>query len=321
MSGHGTGERVRRAIRAFGLLTASTVRRLLREGMVLRSMVWPSVVVIGTLAATIAVLAAFRTARAVAIPENEPELAAWLEDGGFEVFEVGDPHAAVAEERYSVGTDGHTLWARGTSTTALDVEEVLRTQLGASWRPLAPRDLPSIEAGRRQGRIISRFVAALFVMYGTVFGLGSVARDRDDGSLEAELSLPIPRWVGGLARWTASSLVLAVFYALCVVVLAAVIGVADVGAQLRHGAAACAGGVAVGLAVVGTAGIKQGFSGPLAASLTGVVGLFAIGAIYDLPWLPIGSLLSESSGYATLGTALVMGLLSSALYGIRTGRA
>lgn len=310
-----------RTLRALGLLTLSTVRRLLREGMVLRSMVWPSLVVMATLTLTIGALAAYRPARRVAIPPGQPEIAAWLEAEGFEAHEVADPEQSVIDQDHRVGTDGQTLWARGLSTTALDVEEVLRSNLGSPWVPRPPEDLPDLRAGRKQGRMISRILSLLFVMYGTVFGLGGVARDRDDGSLEAELSLPVPRWVGGFARWLASTLVLAVFFALCVVMLAAVIGVAAAPAMLRHGIAASGAGVAVGLITVGTAGIKQGFSGPIAAALTAIVAFAGLGWWLDLSWMPIGSVFVGGSGWPPLALSLLFGAVASGVYAVRTGRA
>lgn len=313
--------RTARAGRALVLLTLSTMRRLLREGMVLRSMVWPSMVVMITLTATIAALAAYRPARRVAVPEARPELTQWLEEAGFQVHPVADPRSAVAAQQHPVGTDGRTLWARGTSTTALDVEHVLRVHQGASWVPHAPEDLPDLKAGRRQGRMISRILVLLFVMYGTVFGLGGVARDRDDGSLEAELSLPIPRWIGGLARWLASTLILSVFFSLSVVMLAAVIGVARAPAMLLHGVAACGAGVAIGLIVVGTAGIKQGFSGPIAAALTAIIAVAGVGAYLQLGWLPIASVFVGGSGAVPVGVSVLMGFFASAVYAVRTGRA
>lgn len=310
---------LKRTLSALLLLTTTTVQRLLREGMVLRSMIWPAAVVVGTLAATIVIMAFLRPAREVAVPPGcDPELVEILEEAGFTIHTVPDPRAAVDEELVSVATDGRQLWARGTSTLALEVEEFARIQAGSPWRP-SSRDLPDRGAGEEQGRKICRILGMLFVMYGAVFGLGSVARDRDNGTLEAELALPVPRWVGGLARWIASVGVLALFYALSVVMLDAVVGVREPGATIRHGLAAAGGGVAIGLGVVGTAGLKQGFSGPFAAALTGVTGLAAVGYL-GVDWLPVASLFSDGDGYAAVAVSVGLGLLAAAVYAHRTGR-
>lgn len=302
------------------MLTVSTTQRLLREGMILRSMIWPVAVVVGTLAATIVVMAFLRPPREVAVPPGcDPELVAIFEGSGFTVHTVADPRGAVEDERVSVATDGSHLWARGTSTLALEVEELVRIQVGSPWRP-SSMELPSLTAGEEQGRRICRILGMLFVMYGAVFGLGSVARDRDNGTLEAELTLPVPRWVGGLARWTASVVLLSLFYALSVVMLAAVIGVRGPGTTILHGIAAIGGSVAIGLGVVGTAGLKQGFSGPFAAALTGVTGVAAVGLV-GADWLPIASLFGEGDGYTAVLISVGLGLLASAVYARRTGRA
>jgi ABC-type transport system involved in multi-copper enzyme maturation permease subunit len=162
-------------------------------------------------------------------------------------------------------------------------------------------------------------LALLFVLYGLVFGLGGVARDRDDGTLEIELSLPIPRWVGGMARWIASTLILATFFTVSVALLAAILPTPGVGAVIRNGVAACGGGVAIGLVTVGTAGIKQGFSGPFALAMSSATGLAAAGPLLKLTWLPVGSLFAGGDGWAACAVALGLGFVASALYGWRTG--
>ncbi|MBX2802449.1 MAG: ABC transporter permease [Myxococcales bacterium] len=309
----------RRIVRALWYLTGATVQRLLREGMVLRSMVWPGGVVIVTFAFTIALLAFFRPSRDVAItPDLEPALVTALEDGGFTVHPTDDPHGAVKALTQPVGTDGDTVWTVGTSPTALELEAIVRTYARDSWRPQPPNRLPDVSSTSQSGLIICRILAMLFVTYGAVFGLGSVARDRDDGSLEAELALPVPRWVGGFARWIASVLVLAVFYGVSVLMLAAIIGVHQSSAVIRHGIAGCGAGVALGLMVVGTSGLKNGFSGPFAAALTGVTALAALGTL-QLTWLPVASLFSRGQGYSALAVSIAFGLFSSVVYARRTG--
>ena len=157
-------------------------------------------------------------------------------------------------------------------------------------RPIDPKTRDA------HGDVACRLVGLLFVLYGVVFGLGGVARDRDNGSLEAELALPVPRWVGGLARWIASSLVLGAFYAATVLLFSSMFPVRDCGAVVRHGVAAASVGVALGLSAVGSAGLKNGFSGPLAVAMTGATGLASVGAALTLAWMPIASLLTNGSG-------------------------
>ena len=85
---------------------------------------------------------------------------------------------------------------------------------------------------------------------GVVFGAGSVARDRDQGTLEAELSMPVPMWLHGLARWLASSLLLSAFFVLAVGIFDSLLGLESATRLILHGSAACAGATAIGLVVM-----------------------------------------------------------------------
>ena len=137
-----------------------------------------------------------------------------------------------------MGTDGKTLWGvrhavgrpRGRSRSCGSGRGPIGVPI-----PIAP---PTARSQFARGDIVCAVLALLFVLYGLVFGLGGVARDRDDGTLEMELSLPIPRWVGGMARWIASTLVLSVFYTVSVWMLAALLPVPGMGAVIRNGIAA-----------------------------------------------------------------------------------
>ncbi|MEZ4238868.1 MAG: ABC transporter permease subunit [Myxococcota bacterium] len=308
-----------RSLRALWLLTASSLRRMLREDLVVRSMVWPGLVTAATLSVTLSVAALVRPGRDLAVPPDlDPELVAAFEAADFDVEVRDDPATWVHAGGASLGTDGRTLWLYGTPSAALEVESMLRSRVSAPWRPviLTP---PSADSELARGDVVCGVLALLFVLYGLVFGLGGVARDRDDGTLEIELSLPVPRWVGGLARWIASTLILAAFYAASAVMLAAILPTPHLDAAVRNGIAACGGGVAIGLAVVGSAGIKQGFSGPFALGMTSATGLALSGATLGLTWLPIGSLFAGGDGWGACAVALGSGGLCAALYGWRTG--
>jgi hypothetical protein len=308
-----------RSLRALGLLTGSTFVRMLRESLVLRSMVWPGIVTCTTLAATLVVAAAVRPGRDVAVePGTDPALVVELEEAGFDVEHLSSPGEAVRSGRYSMGTDGRAIWVYGTPPAALELESMVRTRLDADWRP-KPRPPPEPRDVDVRGDIACRILALLFVLYGLVFGLGGVARDRDDGTLEAELSLPIPRFVGGLARWLASTAILALFFTVSVHLFAAIIPVPYRWEVIRHGIAAASVGVAIGLVVVGTSGVKQGFSGPFAAGMTFATGMASVGGALGLTWLPLASLFGSGSGWPPLGMALLLGLLSSWSYGWRMG--
>ncbi|MEN0061939.1 MAG: ABC transporter permease subunit [Myxococcota bacterium] len=310
-----------RALRALWLLTASMIQRLLREGMVLRSLVWPGLVASVTLTITVAFLALTRPSRNVAVPHDVPDdLAAALEERQFVLdrVDVDAVRDSVKRGATPLGTDGQTLWARGSSIASLEVEYLVRDRLGATWMP-EPDPLPDAAYAGRAGRNIVRVLGMLFVMYGAVFGLGGVARDRDNGSLEAELALPIPRWISGFARWIASTFTLGLFFTMSLLYITAIVGVTNTPALIRHGIAACGASVALGIGVVGTAGLKQGFAGPFAVVVVLLTGLTTLGAL-GLDWLPLASLFSRGSGWPALFVSTAMGLLSAFVYAWRVGR-
>lgn len=312
-----------RTWRALALLTGTLTRRFLREGLVLRSLVWPTALCVLTLLITLGVASLLQSTGVVALADTlEPELVTELEGLQWPTRITDDPEAMVRSGAAWAGTDGTTLWTRQHGVSALTIEAALRRHEGAPWVPV-PRDaLPDPTAGGAQGGLICRILAVLFALYGVVFGLGSVARDRDDGTLEAELSLPVPHWVPGLARWLSASALLTVFFANAVVLVHAILAVDDPWAMVRHGSAACAGATAIGLVSVGRAGIKQGFSGPLAAALTATTGGLGLGLAAP-SWgqaLPLASVFAGGSGWGPTGAAVAAGFVASAVFAARSAR-
>lgn len=311
-----------RTWRALVLLTTSLVQRLLRDGMVLRSMIWPSGITVGTLLLVLATFAVLGERVEVAVDETvPPALIERLEAHGWTVLR-GDAEALVREGRAFAGTDGRVLWTRSEGIRQLELEAVLREHAGAPWRPSARDALPRHGDDVAMADLLCRILAVLFALYGAVFGLGSVARDRDDGSLLAELTLPVPHWVPGLARWAAATAVITAFYAFAVATFHAILGVSDPWPFVRHGFAAAGGAAAIGLMVVGGAGLERGFSGPLATTMALVTG--AMGAGLVLPdfgqALPIASVLAGGTGWAPAGAALVLGVLAAAVFSVRSAR-
>jgi hypothetical protein len=309
-----------RSVRAVVLLTGATLRRMLREGLVLRSLVWPGLVTCTTLAATLFITATVRPGRTVGVPEElDPSLRAELVTARFDVETVADPGEAVRQRDVSLGTDGSAMWVYGSPPGALELESILRTRVDAPWRPI-PIPLPEPRSGQKGGGDLGAgILGLLMVLYGLVFGLGGVARDRDDGTLDAELALPVPRWTGGLARWIASTLLLAGFYGLSILQFSALIPIHEPWALVRHGMAATGAAVAIGLAVVGGAGLRQGFSGPFALGMTVVTGIASLGAALGATWLPVASLFAGGSGWSAVAVSLVVAVVSVMLYGRRAG--
>ena len=99
------------------------------------------------------------------------------------------------------------------------------------------------------------------------------------------------------------------------------IGVADAGALVRHGTAACGGATAIGIAVVGgTRGIRAAFSGPFVLGMSIATGLLGAGATAVGPWLPVASVFGGGSGWVPLAGAGLAGVAASLLFGFRTRR-
>ncbi|MCB9685849.1 MAG: ABC transporter permease [Alphaproteobacteria bacterium] len=312
-----------RALRAGFWLTAGLVVRLLREGLVLRSMIFPGLVTAVTLAVTLGVLAYSAPGRTVLVtPETPAHLVQKMRDRDLRVLVEPDARRLVLGGDAAVGTDGETLWVYGAAPSALEVEAMIRAERGATWSPVVPeKPAPRDPNETLDPDLVCRVVGLLFSLYGLVFGLGGVARDRDAGILEAELALPIPRFVGGFARWLASSLVLAAFFGLTVVLLGALLPLRAPWSVLTHGWAASFGAVAIGIAVVGTSGLRQGFSGPFALGMTLATAVGGTGATLGLHFLPMGSLLSREPGWTSLAVSILFGVVASALYGRRAGGA
>lgn len=310
--------------RAVVLLAAEGVRRLLREGLVVRSLVWPGLLVALTLAAVLGVLALLRSEPDVAVDDGTPpELVAALHEAGLATHVVADAEAAVRSGRELVATDGSTVWERA-SDHALTAEIALRAARGSTWTPVRPPRTPlgaerTSDLPRLPDDAVVRVLALLFALYGLVFGLGGVARDRDAGILDAELSLPIPRWATGFARWLGSSAVLCGFLALSVAMVTAVLPGGDPLPALLHGVAATLTAIAVGMAVVGQAGLRAGFSGPFGVGMTLVTGIASAGWRWDLPWLPVASLFSTRPGWAAVAVSCAAGVVGSFVYARRSG--
>lgn len=310
-----------RTLLAVLALTGAMLRRLLREGLVLRSLAFPVGLTAGTLVVTLAVVGWVRPQRTVAVPHDlDPALSLSLEEAGFMPVSSDAPPEDVGSRAAWAGTDGHTVWWSFPTPDNLVLEAVVREHVGADWTPSSVAQLPQADSSAGAGLMVVRLIGALFVLYGIVFGVGMVARDRDDATLEAELALPVPRWVHGASRWLSGSLLLVSFFTVCVLVFAALFSLEDMGAVMRHGAAAGSGAIAVGLMVVGRSGLKSGFSSVLSMGLLAGTVLMGLGMVVPsvAAWLPVASLLTGGAGWAPLGGALLLGGASSLVFGWRS---
>lgn len=302
----------RRAFRGWVWLTASMSQRFLREGMVLRSLVFPVALCVTVLVGTVAAVTWKRGDQVALTPAlATPAFRAAIEGAGGKVLVADQPEARVQDGSATLGTDGTRLWVGGGGFPSHALDAAVRQQIGAAWRPHDTHAARVVRSKANNGSTgIAQFIGALFAMYGVVFGAGAIARDRDDGTLDAELSVALPMWVTALARWSAATLVLGAFFAMSVAMLHAVIGIESPGALSLAGATAASTSAAIGMAVVGRGGKTRGFAGPMSAGLVIVTGVLSFGLATPAlaPHLPIASLASGQVGAAPL-VALVAGPL------------
>jgi hypothetical protein len=298
-------------------LTLILLRRLAREGMVVRSLIFPTTLVIGTLLATLVVMAAIRSPRTVAIAPDDPAVQ-MLEDYGFTPVLTSNPKQAVRSGDAWAGVIDDTLVTADVNPELSLLESGVRSVRGSSWRPAPVIFRPSNVDTQPSARRIANILAVLFTLYGTVFGAGMLARDREDGTLESELSLPIARWVPPTARFLGGSIALGAFFAGGVFLVDAVLDVAFPAVVIGHGIAASACATAIGLAAAANSTLKSGFSTTLAFSMTGISVLGSVGvASPGLRFLPIASLSSHGSPVTPLFLAAAAGVLASAWFAWR----
>ena len=307
-------------LRATTLLTLDLLRRLLREGVVLRSLVFPVLLAGGTMMLTVfAFVLLSPTQTLVLTPDAQPPaLIAEVEAQGWPIMTSNEPARVVRQGRAAAGTDGKTIWTYRGGTHAVRLESMIRKHFDAPWRPNPPPigghpdDKPS-----EGSRHLLQFIGALFAFYGVVFGAGSIARDRDEGTLEAELATALPMWVHGCARWLAGSILLAAFFTYSVMAFDAFIGVARASVLITHGIAACAGSTAIGILVIGRAGLESGFAAPMSAGLVMVVTLLSLGLSGGeaMSWIPIASMLTDAGhGWLALTHACAWGAASVVIF-------
>jgi hypothetical protein len=311
-------------LRAFLTLSLGSVLRLTRQRVVVRSLAIPTILTIGTIVLTLIISAWFGGSGIVVLSpdlaSNQP-LRNAIQAEGWSIHAAAEPGQAIKDGEGWAGTDGQTLWVRQRSTHSLRFEELIRESIGASWRPHPRLVKPPIEYAARKGKLLAQLMSVLFVMYGVVLGAGLVARDRDQGILEAEFSMPIPIWMHAASRWFASTLILTIFLLFAVLTFTAFLSMPDQGAMIRHGLAGTMSSTALGLVMIGKAGIKQGFSGPVAAGISTATFLCGLG--FGLPdhqaaWIPMASIASDSAGWEALFMASLFSLGAIFMFGKRS---
>ncbi|MEL6341962.1 MAG: ABC transporter permease subunit [Myxococcota bacterium] len=313
-------------IRPVLALTIAILRRMVRRVMVRRAMIWPGLLSALSLILAVGVVAFLRTSPEIAV--SEPALAQALSDAGLEVLDDEDPPTAVGAGRapravWREPTDGHIvlqsdLWAMvlGGGPDTMRAEAALRELEGAGWR-LRPQIPPPNFAGLSQAvRWLAVIISVLFTLYAVLIGLGSIATDRQEGVLEAELSLPLPAWTHAAARLLASTIVLTVSYGSTIALIDALVGLADVALWWTYGIASMVAAAGLGVAMMpGGLGSSGGLTAPLTRGLTACTGLIGFGIVAPAigGFFPIASLGALSSGAAPSPLALALSLVPPAV--------
>lgn len=312
------------SFRALMYLSLSATLRLVRQRVVVRSLTIPISLTIGTVVLTLLVATWLGGSGVVVLSPalaERTELCAEIRAEGWTIHTDPNPREAIEGGGGWAASDGETLWVQQRSTHTLRFEELLRKELGAAWRPHPTLVKPPVEYAAKKGKLLAQLMGMLFVMYGVVLGAGLVARDRDQGILEAEFSMPVPIWMHAASRWIASTLVLTIFLQFAVATFTAFLSMPDPAAIMRHGLSGTMASTALGLLVIGKAGIKRGFSGPVAAGISAATFCCSLG--YALPdaqsaWIPMASLASDSSGWESLLIALLFSCTAVFLFGKRS---
>ena len=223
--------------------------------------------------------------------------------------------------RAPVGTDGTTVWSASLPANTFALENLLRRQRGSAWRLRPVRPLPKHSSVRVVGGHGLRPLAFLFVLYAMVFSMGSIARDKDASILDVERSLPIPEWVPGLARWTATVVTLSGAWALTVLLMVVMMDSERPHHHFMRGVGSIAAAASIGLAMIGGGGLKQGFSASFASGSFLVSGLVGAGILtWKLQWMPLVSILGNGNGLWSLLIGLASGPVAAWIYAWRVRR-
>lgn len=289
--------------------------RLLREGLVVRALVWPGLLTALSVFLSASFTVAWKGGQYIYV--SEPELVAPLEEDGFEVTLMPNPEQMLLDRLSdrAVWREGDRLvlgvtWAESIKSRA---EARLRDITGERWRLELPPP-PSRAETSKDVRPVTGYVAGivglLFTLYGVVIGTGALYRDRSSGVLESDLALPIPRWIHAAARLVALAVVLGPSMVTSLLVVDSLLAMYRLPWWMFDGFFAAVAGGSLGIALMARADANKGFSGPLSQALTASMALISFGY-----WAPeVGRLLPlVSLGSAFAGAESSLLVLPAAL--------
>jgi len=269
-------------LRALLGLAFSIVLRLLREGLVVRALVWPGLLTALSVFISASYTVVWKGGQYIYV--SEPALVAPLEADGFEVTLMDNPEKMLLDRRSdrAVWREGDHLvlgvtWAESLKSRA---ESKLRDVTGERWRlelpPPQQRQENSKELRPITG-VIAGIVGLLFTLYGVVIGTGALYRDRSRGVLESDLALPVPRWIHAAARLLALAVVLGPALVVSLLVVDSLLAMHELHKWMFDGFIAAIAGGSMGVALMARADAKRGFSAPLSQALMASMGLISLG--------------------------------------------
>jgi hypothetical protein len=286
-------------LRALVGLSLSVILRLMREGLVLRALLWPGLLTALTMFISASFTVAWRSSNSIYVSESS--LVAPLQADGFEVTMTDNPESIVANRltERAVWREGDHL-VLGVSlieSSRSKAEMLLRNLTQERWRLELPTQQAKSQATKEIRPItgmVAGIVGLLFTLYGVVIGTGALYRDRSSGVLESDLALPVPRWLHAAARLFALATVLGPALVVSLLVVDSLLALHQVRMWMFDGFVAAVAGGTIGVALMARADAKRGFSAALSQALMLSMGLISLGFAqptwgHFLPVLSLGS--------------------------------
>ncbi|MFT4571052.1 MAG: hypothetical protein ACI8TX_002072 [Hyphomicrobiaceae bacterium] len=284
--------------------------RFLREGFVVRALVWPGLLCSVALVGTAAIYAAIGTTSVIYL--SDPAWTSAFEEEDFEVRIHNTPEALLrsGDALRAVWSDGETVvlgyGLQGRAT--LIAESIVRDLTAAPWRIHVPALAARPDDVDRQTGMMAGIIGLLYTLYGVVMGAGALYRDRSSGFMESELALARPAWFPAASRILALAAVLAPGLAATLLVIDALLPIPNIGLWITHGGVAAAAGGTLGLYLVARSALERGFSAPLSRAL--MVAMALLGAGWLQPQVgrvfPICSLGAFMAGTTPSAVALIL---------------
>lgn len=310
-------------LRALLGLSLSVILRLMREGLVVRALLWPGLLTAMSVFVSASYTMIWKGGYYIYV--SEPALVAPLQAEGFEVTVIPDPESVMLSrlsERAVWREGDHLVLGMSLAESYRSKAEAkLRNLTEERWRielPPVPDRARSTEELRPITGMVAGIVGLLFTLYGVVIGTGALYRDRSSGVLESDLALPVPRWLHAAARLLALAAVLGPALVVSLLVVDSLLAMHQVHMWMIDGFMAAVAGGTIGVALMARADAKRGFSAALSQGLMLSMGLISLGYVLPdfgrfLPVLSLGSAFaSQHSSWVVFPMTLLLAAAVSA---------